>query len=294
MLLFVHLGGKVFVGVHGIGQQQLGRHQLRGAWSLALRDGLERAVCDAVDEPALDIAFYGDLFLNSEGELSKSSVTGPGAHEELSDAEVVWLRAAASEILARDEPLLFPETQTKSAARMPPLLLPVAAALDRHLGHRAGALLVGELRQVRRYLIDREIKEEVDQRVRRCTTGCRVLIGHSLGSVVAFEYVRQNPRHRLDLFLTLGSPLGLRTVRSLMPNPRYGAIRRIPNHVGSWVNLRDPSDPVACAGNLAAFWPGVVDQRVDNGNDPHAATRYLGKRETGEAVRTAVPGWADV
>jgi hypothetical protein len=27
-----------------------------------------------------------------------------------------------------------------------------------------------------------------------------------------------------------------------------------------------------------------VDRTVDNGNQPHAATRYLGKRETGEPV----------
>jgi hypothetical protein len=32
------------VGVHGIGKQQLGRHQLLASWAPALADGVERAV----------------------------------------------------------------------------------------------------------------------------------------------------------------------------------------------------------------------------------------------------------
>jgi hypothetical protein len=32
------------------------------------------------------------------------------------------------------------------------------------------------------------------------------------------------------------------------------------------------------------YWPAVADATVDNGNDPHAAARYLGKRATGAAI----------
>lgn len=51
------------VGVHGIAQQQLGRHQLREPWRRSLADGLERASGARVAPPPLDIAYYGDLFL---------------------------------------------------------------------------------------------------------------------------------------------------------------------------------------------------------------------------------------
>ncbi|MFF4349026.1 hypothetical protein [Streptomyces sp. NPDC001530] len=285
----------MFVGVHGIGQQQLGRHQLLGSWTLALRDGLERASGEAVAEPRLDIAFYGDVFLGPSGPLSKGSDSGANWSMGLSDEEAAWLMSAALEIVTEEEVRLMAHTETKAAPRVPAVLRPVLAALDRRLGHRASALLIGELRQVRRYLTERSIKDEVDRRLRMCAAEGRVLIGHSLGSVVAFEYLRQNRGHRLDLLLTLGSPLRLRTVRSLMPNPLYGTVRYLPGRrVGAWVNLWDPADPVACAGELSALWPGVTDHRVDNGDDPHAVTRYLGKREAGEAVRAALPGWADV
>jgi pimeloyl-ACP methyl ester carboxylesterase len=120
-----------------------------------------------------------------------------------------------------------------------------------------------------------------------------VVIGHSLGSVVALEFVRQHPGYPVDLLLTLGSPLGLRTVRDLMPDPGYGA-ERVPPSIGRWVNVRDPRDPVACAGALTQFWPGIAaDHTVDNQDDAHSVTRYLGKWRTGAAVLAALPDLAD-
>ena len=49
------------VGVHGIGKQQLGRHQLLGLWSRALADGLERASGCADRHPEDGYRVFGDL-----------------------------------------------------------------------------------------------------------------------------------------------------------------------------------------------------------------------------------------
>lgn len=101
---------------------------------------------------------------------------------------------------------------------------------------RARGLFVGELRQVRRYLLDPDLKTKADARVAEMVTeNCRILIGHSLGSVVAFEFLRQHPERRLNLLITLGSPLGLRTIRHLMPDPEFGAAEGVPANVGAWV-----------------------------------------------------------
>ena len=94
-------------------------------------------------------------------------------------------------------------------------------------------LFLGELKQVRRYLLDPAIKAEADDRAEKVIAqGAKVVIGHSLGSVVAFEFVRQHPDYPVDLLLTLGSPLGLRTVRALMPDPAYGDYR-MPLNIGA-------------------------------------------------------------
>ena len=178
----------------------------------------------------------------------------------------------------------------KGFGRVPLPLQATVAAIDRRFGARAGGLFVGELRQVRRYLLDPDLKTKADARVAETLTeNCRILIGHSLGSVVAFEFLRQHPKRRLDLLITLGSPLGLRAIRHLMPDPEFGAADGVPANVGAWVNLRDPRDPVACAGSLRTWWPGVRDGIVDNQKSAHSAESYLSKKQTGDAVLSVAP-----
>jgi hypothetical protein len=282
----------VIVGVHGIAQQQMGRHQLAGVWSPALRDGLERACGGRVGVPPLDLAFYGDVFLPEEVAAQPVS-KGTDADEWLTGLqpdELADLVDTVAEVVGEEAMRAAESEVSKAYTRLPRPLQVVLRSLDRWFGPSAGALFLGELRQVRRYLRDVKVKARVDGVIKE-TVGpeCRVLIGHSLGSVVAFEYVRQNPGHQLDLLLTLGSPLGLRAVRGQMPNLRYGAADRLPASVNAWANIRDIRDPVACAGELRQWWPGIEDITVDNQGDAHSVARYLGKKQTGAVLLAALP-----
>ncbi|QIY59071.1 hypothetical protein HEP86_37335 [Streptomyces sp. RPA4-5] len=63
-------------------------------------------------------------------------------------------------------------------------------------------------------------------------------------------------------------------------------------NVAAWTNIRDQRDPVACAGDLKPWWPGVTDRHVDNGDKAHYVAHYLSKQEAGAAVLTALPGLA--
>jgi pimeloyl-ACP methyl ester carboxylesterase len=80
-----------------------------------------------------------------------------------------------------------------------------------------------------------------------------LLIGHSLGSVIAYDtlwelsHVDRDTR-RVELFMTLGSPLATRFIRrSLRGAGRHGG-ERYPANVGRWVN-------VAAKGELTALRP---------------------------------------
>jgi hypothetical protein len=102
--------------------------------------------------------------------------------------------------------------------------------------------------------------------------------------VVAYEYLRQHPGGGVELFLTAGSPLGLRMVRSRLPVGPLG--------VPTWVNVRDLRDPVACAGALRRWWPQIPEADelvVDNGMNTHGVERYLSKKATGQALLRALP-----
>lgn len=276
----------VVVGVHGVAQQQFGRKQLLRDWRLALADGLELAFGRPVAYPPFDIAFYGNVFLPRTGTTNKGA-TQPDDLTDLSDVEEVELLDAAHEVVTAEEiaaaASLPPD---KAYTRTPKAVQAVLRALDARFGAAAGVLYLGVLRQVRRYLVAPELKAEVDGLVDRAVTAdCRVLVGHSLGSVVAWEYLRRHPEHRVDLFLTVGSPLGLRMVRSRLPHAVFGP----PRNVGRWVNIRDRRDPVACAGDLIQLWPGVHDRHVDNEGDSHNVARYLSKVETGSVILEAAP-----
>jgi hypothetical protein len=282
----------VIVGVHGIAQQQVGRRQLLQAWGPALEDGVEIAAGHRVAGVPFDLAFYGHLFLNRSAATGKSGVDQFGL-AALDEEEAADLAAAARELVSEDQIAAAAQTPPeKGIPAVPGPLQVLFRALDATFGASAGVLYLGTLRQVRRYLRDAELKAAVDALVAEAVgSECRVLVGHSLGSVAALEYVRQHPEHDLDLLLTLGSPLGLHMVQGTLPVSSFGAghPRGIPGNTRAWVNVRDLRDPVACVGDLATWWPGVDDRHVRNGLDVHSVTRYLSKQETGAAILDALP-----
>lgn len=84
-----------------------------------------------------------------------------------------------------------------------------------------------------------------------------LLIGHSLGSVIAWDTLwalsrRDGRETGCSLFMTLGSPLGNRIIqRGLLGHDREGA-ERYPDNIGAWVN-------VVAIGELTA-----LDRRMRN------------------------------
>lgn len=151
---------------------------------------------------------------------------------------------------------------------------------------------IGNLKQVIAFLANPAVKQDVLARVReRVSDDTRIVIGHSLGSVVAYEYLCHDRPGSVELLVTLGSPLGIPNVvfDKLTPAPS-GRVGVWPSGVAAWVNVADPDDIVALRKDLASVFPGSVpgqsvdDRAVDNGDEPHAADRYLNTRQTGSAL----------
>lgn len=70
-----------------------------------------------------------------------------------------------------------------------------------------------------------------------------ILIAHSMGSIIAYDVLRQMPGLTVAHFITIGSPLGLAEVRDHAAR-EFGP-SEVPAGVGRWTNLADPRDPVA-------------------------------------------------
>jgi hypothetical protein len=262
------------VGVHGISQQQAGRLQLLEPWRLALADGIERARGRDFRTPTLDVAYYGDLFL-------AGSTTKGGASEPVVEADAVpFFEEIQDVVVDREEVEPAPGKGMKG---VPAPLGRLAAWLEQRYGVAGRLLFFGDLVQVHRYQYDDDLATAAHDRIREALAGRpRVMVGHSLGSVVAYEALCSIPDHGVTTLVTVGSPLGLRSIRErLRPAARCSSP---PPGVRTWANIYDPRDPVSLAGPLMPYWPAVADATVDNGNDPHAAARYLGKRATGAPI----------
>jgi hypothetical protein len=285
------------VGVHGIAQQYRSGPERTQEWLLGVRGGLEaagfRSIADGLTTSDLRVAFFGDLF-RPDGTMAAdfppytASSLGPGEIELMSA-----LYNAAIEI----EPDLGPPVGAMVGRRRPS----VQVMLDRLLRSKtfsgvAKRMLIGNLKQVTEYLQDETVRQAVLERLaREMSEDVQVVVGHSLGSVVAYEYCCSPGAPNVALLITLGSPLGIPNLifERLKPPPSRG-MGAWPEHVGRWVNVAAMNDIVALRKELAPqFTPGpggarLVDRIVDNGDEPHEASRYRNSRQTGEAVGTAL------
>jgi hypothetical protein len=316
----------VIVFVHGIAQEQLSADLLEKDWLPGLAGGVRTAgfpeVADRIwrdsgsahpNRIEARMAFYGDLFL-------KPDQQGAG-DDEIPGDEVTFAEALAEVWLERAVDQARDASDRRTAQQELAELRDEAGAERQGLGGRVGASAIRglsrlrwfapfgmgfaqrfvnrSLSQVTRYLGDETIRRTAQQRVLKLIgPETRVLIGHSLGSVVAYETVRSPdwPEDQaLPLLLTLGSPLGIPTLvyDRLRPQPPG-----FPPRVRRWVNVAAPDDLVAALPDLTPwFFTGMPDGsafegalQVGNGSDPHNPLFYLGKKPVGQAVGQVFAG----
>ncbi|MFI5681546.1 lipase family protein [Streptomyces cellulosae] len=273
------------VGVHGVGKQLLGEESLLKDWRPALRDGLRRFGGPELARGDLAMGFYGDLFRPQGQTLAVGDALYGAADVEdgfEQDLLFTWWRAAA----AVDEGVVPPDGDT--LARTPRSVQAALRALSRSRFFSGLALraLVFDLKQTRRYLLEPGLRQAARDRVSTAIgDDTRVVVAHSLGSVVAYEALCALDGHGVRALVTLGSPLGLRMV--------FDRLQPVPSPTGAWpgggalvwTNLADHGDVVALVKDLRPLFgervSGVV---VHNGSHAHDVTAYLTDARTGAAI----------
>jgi hypothetical protein len=272
------------VGIHGIAQQVHGPEVLRARWAPALRDGVFLSGAEPPDEADLQIAFYGDLFRAEGGRAAAGPPYTAVDVEEGFERELLeawWVEAAASE----DG---IPGPDAKTRLRTPKTVHRALNALSesRFFAGLTERVIIGFIKQVHIYLEDNSMREKILARVDRVVgPGTAVLVGHSLGSVVAYEAACTHPDWDLAL-VTLGSPLGIRNlVFDRLRPPPEGDRGQFPACAATWTNIADTGDVVALVKRLAPlFGERVQDLLVNNGSKAHDISPYLTAAQTGHAI----------
>jgi len=222
------------VGVHGINNYRSGRtaDELCAVW----REALGRQV---------RVAYYSQHLHRGTGQGVDDPMTLEPEEQDLLLAWVDQLQPAGA------------VAQGPRTAR----LRQATDWLTRKYGDTARKLAVLFCREVHTYLakLDSPRRQAVRAAVADtiAEVGPRVVVAHSLGSVVAYETFWHNPDLSVDLLVTVGSPLAMPGVvlNRLDPDGRAR-----PPGVRRWVNLADVGDIVAVPrGGLGRAFAGVED-----------------------------------
>lgn len=280
------------VVVHGVGKQYLGPHTVHTTVAPALRDGLRLAGGPSIEPEAVEVAFYGHLF-RPPGSPATKGEPAPTPRDLTHPLERELLYALWAEAARQAPDRVPPPTAGAGAKAVTPRSVQRALyALSQVLPARiCDRYLVGVLQQVRRYLTEDPLRESVQRQVLDAVDAdTRVLVAHSLGTVVAYETLCAHPDLPVRTLVTLGSPLGIPGIvfDRLRPPPRASRAAW-PAGIRSWTNLCDRGDVVALRKRLAPLFgdptgPTVTDVLVDNGWRTHELLHHLTAAATGAAV----------
>lgn len=146
--------------------------------------------------------------------------------------------------------------------------------------------------QAKNYVENRKIRAWVLQRILEQvgTPDRLVIVGHSLGSVVAADVLRRLPPEvNVVGMVTIGSPLAH---AALDVDGLRSALDEPPANLGWWVNFWNTRDPVPAHRGVSTVIPWVLDQRISERGPiaAHLATTYLSNERVATAIGRGVFG----
>ncbi|MFI5985892.1 hypothetical protein ACIBEA_34155 [Streptomyces sp. NPDC051555] len=272
------------LGIHGIGQERKSQESLRESWKNAAQEGIS-ASHENAKLRSMDVAFYAPLFRKATGRLGGAGEIFDGI--PLSAGERIFLEEILEDGLIIDTGTGDVQTQVLGLTAIPSHISRFLVTVDRKFGRNAGKYLLYILRQVYRYLTDEDLASAIRQKVTESiSTSTRLILGHSLGSVVLYDMILRGDLSRGNgsgyqgtSIVTFGSPLTWPTVRRML-----GHGLDIQDVGCEWHNLFDPLDAVT--GGAELIGPRTINVSVKNGlGDPHAAVNYLRHPAIGNLLR---------
>jgi hypothetical protein len=269
------------VMVHGIGHRFTSRRETEAAWRAAVTTGLHDSHLPELDERDIDVVAYGNCFRaagaksDDYDELDTPPAYGPA---DLTASFEQDLLAAISEPAAAN---------VESKLYLPGAVQAMVRRIDASqlLPRSSQRLVVWLVKEVHRYLHEPRVRDCFQSRLASCIgPDTRVVVGHSLGSIAAYEALCAHREWGVDTLLTIGSPLGFASLGSLLSPPVRDGRGFWPN-VRAWVNVAAQEDAVAIVKELAPIFGKVDDRPILNGRrHAHDAVRYLTSAEACDAI----------
>ena len=278
--------------VHGRDQQGKSSAQLLSEWGAALETGLQSAGVTLPKHLHRDMPFYGDTLIDFVDRANLPSGAdlvsmGPSSDPAFDDFKRAFVEDLAGMAGITDDQIRarMPEQEvTEMGPQNWEWVQAIVAAIDDAFPGVSSAFLEAFIRDVFLYLDKGVVRQAIDAIVHNeLTNEPTLVVAHSLGSVVAYNILRQEAAQRNILgFVTLGSPLGIKAINR--------KLRPLANPVAnSWWNGYDSRDIVALNPLDGEHFPvsppiaefGGIHNQTSN---RHGIAGYLDKAEVVSAI----------
>lgn len=232
--------------VHGRDQQGKNPDALKHQWLDALQIGLEKNGLQLPTKTKVYFPSFGDTLDELVKQLKTPLIEDVVARGIAQDSNEAVFRGELMRELAESNELTDAEILSNYSGVTERGVLnwewvqAILKTLDKTpLGQSA---LDTFTRDVYVYLTVKAVRKRIDKIVDDSIPNepC-VVVGHSLGSVVAYNVLR-NTQHTMKMskFITVGSPLGLKAIKNHLDSPL-----KMPTPISSWFNAFDERDVVA-------------------------------------------------
>lgn len=220
------------------------------------------------------------------------------------------------QVIAPNYPDLLRDVEEK--VKVPPVITKKAAndnrrryeerisALEVKLGHShlgrgkfyqetlvKGVVNFDPLNQAKQYIEDKQTRGALLSGILGLLpeSGRIVIVGHSLGSVVAADLLSRLPEGlHVDGMVTIGSPLGSQYFAT---TDLKKELKEPPANLEWWVNFWATGDPVTATRGLSASVPWVLDLAVDTGINPlkaHLSASFVSNPVVAKTIGYALLG----
>jgi hypothetical protein len=235
--------------IHGRAQGGKDPENLRAEWIRTLEEGFESAGAPFPKNVKFDFPFYADRLdrFTAQANLpTPHEVVAKGQGKNLEFEQ--FMQSALDEMKNRsaisDAEVLAEmgkgSTQEKGIQNWE-WVQAIVGAIDRKFPAAADFSIECFLKDVFLYVNKLAIAREVNKIIEeKLTTEPTIVIGHSLGSVVGYKVILENPaKLNLIKYITVGCPLGITVISS-----KLGLLQNAGGRKG-WYNAYDTRDIVA-------------------------------------------------
>lgn len=284
------------VFVHGRAQQNYDADKLKELWVDSLKKGLEKNdLTLPISEDKIRFPYYGNTLIGMvEGIPDDQVVDVVVRGDDANDAETEFVRAAIMETLAQhnvtDEKIqaLSDEQIVERRITNWEWVQSGLKALDYYVPYASSAAVALRTRDVYQYLKNPVIRRKIDEGVAGAFDSATesVVVGHSLGSVVAYNVLHAGG-WKVPLFVTVGSPLAVTAIKKALQPIKH------PDSATKWFNAMDERDVVPLYPLDTAHFdvsPAIENKTdVDNFTDNrHGIAGYLSDPVVAKRIHDAL------